>query len=241
VLTIALFTVVFLKLLFISHSSGTTFLVLLRSAGAVEVIFGSAVLLVPGFAIAGIAAATAWERHEQRRLPQAISVGLFASVLLAISAPLLVCLAAVPLLVLAIFPTFTAGPQARLAKLAAKHPRSPVEEQQLGQLRRKIDRTKHQSQWIVAVNLALLAYLIVGDDTPWIPAETIELESGRSLVGYVISTEGPDLVVMAHDDRRVHRFPLEEVESRELCRVGNALRPMYRPYPRPHYPDCPGS
>lgn len=63
---------------------------------------------------------------------------------------------------------------------------------------------------------------------PWLPAETVVLNSGREVTGYVLSGDGDWLVVLRNDTRRVVDYHASMVAKRHACQIGQgrALRPL---------------
>ncbi len=59
----------------------------------------------------------------------------------------------------------------------------------------------------------------------WMPPEVVRLAEGNPVVAFVAGTQGPWLVLLREDDRRVLYVRQDDVESREVCthRSGVAL------------------
>jgi len=58
---------------------------------------------------------------------------------------------------------------------------------------------------------------------PWLPAETITMESGQKVIGYVLSDGGTWLVVLQDSNRRIYYYPAGKVASLQVCQLGKAL------------------
>lgn len=57
---------------------------------------------------------------------------------------------------------------------------------------------------------------------PWLPAETITLDSGQGFTGYVLSDDGDWLVLLRNDDRAVYYYPGADVAKRQICQLSPA-------------------
>lgn len=80
---------------------------------------------------------------------------------------------------------------------------------------------------------------------PWLPPETIMLNSGQTFTGYVLDDDGSWLVVLRNDSRTVSYYPGADVTSRKVCRIGPTLptEPLITFFPAglhapTHTPPC---
>lgn len=83
---------------------------------------------------------------------------------------------------------------------------------------------------------------------PWLPPETIMLNSGQSFTGYVLDDDGSWLVVLGNSSRTVNYYPGADVTSRKVCRIGLTLptEPLITFFPAglhapTHTPPCEAS
>jgi hypothetical protein len=83
---------------------------------------------------------------------------------------------------------------------------------------------------------------------PWLPPETIMLNSGQKFTGYVLDDDGSWLVVLRNDSRTVNYYPGADVTSRKVCRIGpkQPTEPLITFFPAglhapTHTPPCEAS
>jgi hypothetical protein len=55
---------------------------------------------------------------------------------------------------------------------------------------------------------------------PWLPAETITLNSGQQIVGYSLSDTGTWVEVLTSDTRAIQYYLATDVASLQICRIG---------------------
>jgi hypothetical protein len=87
---------------------------------------------------------------------------------------------------------------------------------------------------------AILPFL---SSTPWVPEERIGLSDGSVLVGYVMASDGTQMVVLRADDRAVEYLSPDVVMTRTICVGHSASTNLASPAqwfagPAPHYPLC---
>lgn len=79
---------------------------------------------------------------------------------------------------------------------------------------------------------------------PWLPPERLTLNSGASVVGYVLVVEGDQIVLLRDKQRQVERLAAPDIESRNICSLddplprwvdGGLLELLMSP---PAYPPC---
>lgn len=59
---------------------------------------------------------------------------------------------------------------------------------------------------------------------PWLPAETITMNSGAKFTGYVLADDGPWVVVLKDSNRTVIYYPSAEITGRQVCQLGGTLQ-----------------
>lgn len=80
---------------------------------------------------------------------------------------------------------------------------------------------------------------------PWLPPEKIVLTSGRTIVGYTLSTSDGWYIFLEDHDRTIDYFHSNDIASRGLCQLIGAQRPNRPPLiklinvPAPVVPSCP--
>jgi len=57
---------------------------------------------------------------------------------------------------------------------------------------------------------------------PWLPAETITLNSGQKFVGYTLSDNGTEIEVLRDDTRTIHYYLASDIARRQVCQIGQA-------------------
>ena len=72
---------------------------------------------------------------------------------------------------------------------------------------------------LACVGVAMIAF----DDTPWMPAEKLNLTNGRTVVGYVAAQSSSELVILLNSSRSIVTVPVDLVRSSSLCQVGKPL------------------
>jgi hypothetical protein len=55
---------------------------------------------------------------------------------------------------------------------------------------------------------------------PWLPAETITMNSGAKFTGYVLADDGSWVVVLKDSNRTVIYYPSAEITGRQVCQLG---------------------
>lgn len=64
-----------------------------------------------------------------------------------------------------------------------------------------------------------LVYLLVSNDDPWLPAETIETSIGPE-IGYVLKADSAEFILMRHSNREIRIIDPALVRERTICRFG---------------------
>jgi len=55
---------------------------------------------------------------------------------------------------------------------------------------------------------------------PWLPAETVTLQTGQKVTGYVLSDTGSWVVVLESASRKIVYYPAADVTALQVCQVG---------------------
>ena len=91
---------------------------------------------------------------------------------------------------------------------------------------------------VVAAFIALFAYPLPKEATRipeltrkvWLPAEQLDVKERGQVVGYVLSTEEGWFTVLVEADRTVIRIKSDDIDSRQICRLGSPDGlPLIRP------------
>jgi hypothetical protein len=108
---------------------------------------------------------------------------------------------------------------------------------QLGSLGfRRLSRSAATIVCILLIPFAFLLYPLPSGDNyyahlvrqPWLPAESITLTSGGSLVGYIIAEDDDWVTVLTDQSRQVRYYHPDQIATRTVCQLekGKAEAPL---------------
>jgi hypothetical protein len=225
-LTAAVFALVFVRLLVVSRGDAITARAILASAGPTEVVLGAVLTVLPGLLVV-IAIVIPWVFRMPLLAPTSymrVAWGFAVALVLLITGLMVVVGLYTQSLTsfgfgLAVAFVLGAAVEWSIRREAAKDPTQSV--------------TPGQTTVLGIAVVIFLSLISVGDE-PWLPPEKVEVHGQDPLVGYVLDVSDTELVVLEDEDRKVTRLDLDDVESREICRLKTAV------LNRHEYDRCPG-
>lgn len=215
--TVGIFAIVLVKITVVAQLDIDLALAILRYSSASEVVLGALVSLLPAFGslavvVAVLLAGPLWPQSAKAPLRR-------SSLLVAVACLLTFGFFTAPLM------TFVGLlPGIAIARQEARHQNAPKgkDASPWG------ERLVWGSLWGLFIVLLVVPPLrTVLSSRPWIPAETLHLGGGKTVVGYVLNDGTADSVIVLVDaPRRIEFLRAKSVNTRAICTTTRG-RPLF--------------